>query len=94
MYYALFEKMLSYALFEKKLRVFPPKVGGNWLIYAKQEQLSEQDVTKFLTSLADEVESDLAIEKIRNDTSDLNLLPTVARLKLDSQRKKMTPDVK
>ncbi|GBL78689.1 hypothetical protein AVEN_65257-1 [Araneus ventricosus] len=78
---------------ENYSRVFPPKVGKNWWIYAKREKLSEH-ITKLLTFLAGEVESDTAMEEIQNGTSDLNLLLTVASLKLILKGGKMTPHVR
>ena len=78
---ALGESIDNYGriLAPKILRAFPDDICRLWTIHAKQEQLSEGDITKLMTFLNEKVEGAIITRKIRGDVTGIDpLLPTTA----------------
>ncbi|GFT38720.1 DUF1758 domain-containing protein, partial [Nephila pilipes] len=64
---ALGEKTQSYGriMTPKILRTFPHEICRNWIVYAKRENLAENDITKLMKFLSEEVEGTVTANNIK-----------------------------
>jgi hypothetical protein len=68
------------------LRAFPDDICRRWIVHAKREGLSEEDILSLLTFLGEEVDGALTAHKIRGEvTSRYGYTPTAATIHVQSK---------